>query len=645
MTKLGTSAIALALLSSTALAQVAPGTGGGGGGGGGTSSSFSSAFPSTGTAVGAKYVSSPPTLTNGQMNPLFTDVNGNLLVDVAAGGITGFPTGGAFSGSNNISVAGQYGTTVYPLPLLAGGTALVTSDVNFSTIGGTTAGSKGPLVQGAVTANSPSYTTGQNNPISLDLAGNVRTNGIAAYSAETTGAWTSATSLNTAITQTVQGYSVAFVSLNQGTTITGGVVTFELSDTVAFTNAYPVACVSTTNGAPSSTYTLVASTNIAFNCPLAGAAAFRVRLSTVIAGTATVNVGVQASAAGQDATVATTDNLVQIAGSNVATVASGIQKVGIADGSGTALTSAARGAQQALSTQIVDASGNQITSFSGSGNPGFTPNGNYATLAVGSTTANVALPAGSAITVYNVGTGIAYINLGTSSGVTATTSNMQIGPLSKASFIVGSNTYIAAIENQVATTLVIAGGTGVGSDTTGTPSSYGVVSAKVSGSADTNTSWPMTPRSGNIGTAHTYTAGLAIGGLQTLTSFYNHTASGTQFYGGILNGIQINLKGANQAAQFIVYVWEKNPTSSTCTDNTAFVSNSADWPYQVGPFSVTTAVPAVGTTMTSGFTPINMQLLNADSSQGFNLYYCVVANGSITLAAGDLNLIPRLNSQ
>lgn len=37
------------------------------------------------------------------------------------------------------------------------------------------------------------------------------------------------------------------------------------------------------------------------------------------------------------------------------------------DGAGTALTSATRGAQQALSVQIVDASGNQITTFGGSG--------------------------------------------------------------------------------------------------------------------------------------------------------------------------------------------------------------------------------------------------------------------------------------
>jgi hypothetical protein len=57
--------------------------------------------------------------------------------------------------------------------------------------------------------------------------------------AETTAAWTSATAGNTALQLNVAGYNTVAVTLNQGTTITGGVVTFEVSDTTAFTNAYP----------------------------------------------------------------------------------------------------------------------------------------------------------------------------------------------------------------------------------------------------------------------------------------------------------------------------------------------------------------------------------------------------------------------
>lgn len=58
----------------------------GGGGGGGTSSSFGAAFPATGTAAGFEYLSSPPTLTTGQMVAGQTDINGNLKVNVVTGG-------------------------------------------------------------------------------------------------------------------------------------------------------------------------------------------------------------------------------------------------------------------------------------------------------------------------------------------------------------------------------------------------------------------------------------------------------------------------------------------------------------------------------------------------------------------------------
>jgi len=122
--------------------------------------------------------------------------------------------------------------------------------------------------------------------------------------AESTAAWTSATSVNAAVTETVTNYSTVVVTLNQTTTITGGVVTFEVSDTAAFTNAYPILGVAPDTLATGLTYTLQASTNKSWVFNVAGWAAFRVRLSTVITGTGTVNVGVQANAAGTTPTAA-----------------------------------------------------------------------------------------------------------------------------------------------------------------------------------------------------------------------------------------------------------------------------------------------------------------------------------------------------
>lgn len=53
-----------------------------GGGSGGTSSSFSATFPATGTAAGAEYLSSPPTLTTGQMVALQVTSAGSLHTTV-----------------------------------------------------------------------------------------------------------------------------------------------------------------------------------------------------------------------------------------------------------------------------------------------------------------------------------------------------------------------------------------------------------------------------------------------------------------------------------------------------------------------------------------------------------------------------------
>jgi hypothetical protein len=118
--------------------------------------------------------------------------------------------------------------------------------------------------------------------------------------AESTAAWTSLTTVNSAVTVTISGtsgFNTVVVALNQGSTITGGVVTFEVSDTIAFTNAYAWPCWQVSGATVTTTYALVASTNQAFVCNIGSFVAFRVRLSTVIAGTATVNVGVQPSAA------------------------------------------------------------------------------------------------------------------------------------------------------------------------------------------------------------------------------------------------------------------------------------------------------------------------------------------------------------
>ena len=117
-------------------------------------------------------------------------------------------------------------------------------------------------------------------------------------------------------------------------------------------------------------------------------------------------------------------------------------------------------------TVMVDANGNLCVSGTFSATlAGFAPSGNYTSpMSVTSTTSEIAIPAGSpaVILVSNVGIDPAYVNLGTTSGVTATTADVPIGPGAAVALTVGSNTYIAAITGgSDTTTLNIAGGSGL----------------------------------------------------------------------------------------------------------------------------------------------------------------------------------------
>jgi len=115
--------------------------------------------------------------------------------------------------------------------------------------------------------------------------------------AEITAAWTSATAGNTALIATVTGYSTVVVTLNGTPTISGGFVTFEVSD--ASTNWYTISVPISVSGgiSPNTNQAIALVANLtSYQLNVAGYAGFRVRLSTVITGTGTMNVGIQAQA-------------------------------------------------------------------------------------------------------------------------------------------------------------------------------------------------------------------------------------------------------------------------------------------------------------------------------------------------------------
>jgi hypothetical protein len=91
----------------------------------------------------------------------------------------------------------------------------------------------------------------------------------------------------------------------------------------------------------------------------------------------------------------------------------------------------------------------------------FNVSGNAA-LAASNVSANVALPTGDqTILVTNAGSVDAFLKMGATSGVTASTSGLYLGAGSQMTLAVGPNTYLAGVTASGSTTINIAQGVGV----------------------------------------------------------------------------------------------------------------------------------------------------------------------------------------
>lgn len=113
----------------------------------------------------------------------------------------------------------------------------------------------------------------------------------------------------------------------------------------------------------------------------------------------------------------------------------------------------------------------------------FTPGVSYATpLSVSTSSANVALPSGTVVNLYNVGAADAYCKLGSSS-VAATTSDDFVPAGGSLGLNVGGNTYAGCLTASGSTTINISGGSGIPSNTGGFP-------AAAQGAAGTGISQP-----------------------------------------------------------------------------------------------------------------------------------------------------------
>lgn len=134
--------------------------------------------------TGGVYNATPPTLTDGQQAASQMDASGNIKVNIAAGASSGAvaqgsstsgQTGGLTQAATTTAAPTYSNGTTNPLSTDTSGNlrVSVSSAVGLAQ-GSTTSGQTGSMIMGAVTTSSPSYTTAQTSPLSLDTGGGLR---------------------------------------------------------------------------------------------------------------------------------------------------------------------------------------------------------------------------------------------------------------------------------------------------------------------------------------------------------------------------------------------------------------------------------------------------------------------------------------
>jgi hypothetical protein len=124
-----------------------------------------------------------------------------------------------------------------------------------------------------------------------------------------------------------------------------------------------------------------------------------------------------------------------------------------------------------------------------------------------------------------------------------------------------------------------------------------------------------------------YSSGNSLGGLQTVQLLRPPQ------YSGIFTSFQVTSRGGATTAMTI-YIFDANPSASTCTDKSAFSLAAADVSkLAMQPFVLTPAVVGAGTTATTAQQIQAVSIINQDTTRSPNLYVCIVAGGAVTPAS------------
>lgn len=507
----------------------------GGGGGGGSSSNFNATFPATGTAIGGN--------NGGNMVYVGVDSFHDLLVNLA----TALP-----SGANTIGAVAQSGTWTVGLSgtigLPAGAATAANQSAVFGSVNGGPAGGNSLLVGGIFNSAPITLSSAQQAAMQVDANGFLKVN-IAAGSA--------AGGTSSSFGSTFPGSGTALGAKNGGNMVAVAADASNNLD-VNLQTAIPAGANVIGGVTQSGTWNVSQATAASLNATVVGAGT----AGTANAGVVTVQ-GIasmtpvqvsQATAASLNATVS------QATGTNLHVVCD------------TGCTSSSAPADEAAFTF---------------GTTSQTPIGGvYQTTATS-----------NPLTTGQMGAAQLTINR-------AMMTNLRNA--------VGVEVGVAATPLQVSLANTAANGTAI--VTTSTPNqggsalsvTNGLYANLLQGNAVLTTSNPIFAaatateiHSGEVGsnqikvqvaqtvTASGYTAGNAVGGLMTVANAARVSASlGASGTGGILQNVAMNSK-STQTTQVDVFIFDANPSGSTCSDKTAFVLASADFDKVIGVAHIT----------------------------------------------------------
>jgi hypothetical protein len=574
--------------------------------------------------------------------------NGGATLDAAVGGAAAPTNGLAVGGEYNSSALSLSNGNFAALQLDSHGYLEISPNNVTQTQGSATSGQTGSLTMAAAVTSAPSNTTGDTYPIYEDLAGNVRT------LATQTGTWTDRITGNggatldagiTGATAPTNGLAVGGQYNSSSLSLTNQQFASLQLDSHGYLEISPnnitIAQASTTSGqtgslvmaaavssAPSNsngdTYPVYEdlSGNMLVNCKAGCTSSTFADEGAFTAGT--TNIGLSG---GFYQTTATSNPLSTGEGGALQLTEYRAAMVSPFDTTGVSMSDTTTHAQKVEGTGTAGTAAAAVTTIQGiaSMTPIFIEGnaGGKFDQATGS-----AVPANALYNGINVAgdirgqtgvnpTGSVYAAQTDLTSVAGTTTVTAASGVQKVGVVGNAGTAFDAAAGSAATNAVAV---------QGTSGMLPVNTANQAAAANTDQGYALQVASTPTVTASSYSFGNCLGGFNAITVAGNNAQSGlvTNFRVSSVTGV---------TASVTVYLFEANPSSSTCTDHSTFTLNSADVDKLImNPVNLSLVAPdgATPSMAEASFTPPRPFLAGGSGSSVKTIYYGMVATSTFT---------------